>query len=96
MKPTFTDAREHRVILLPDGRTGYLQHVTRRSKIATVVLGGRRYRFPLRDVRILVTHLYPNDDGVLPCCGQLAKMVPFEDRLTDLESEVYCPRALKP
>lgn len=92
MRPTFTDAREHRTVLLPDGRTGTLQHITRQSKIATVVLGGRRFRFPLRDVKVLFVHLLPGDDGILPCCGRPAGAVPYEDRLTDDPGSVFCPR----
>jgi len=43
---TIHDARLRQLVALPDGRTGRLVHVSRESRRATVLVGGRRVRIP--------------------------------------------------
>lgn len=40
-------AAERPIVTLDDGRTGRLQHVTPRSRIATVLIAGHRHRVPV-------------------------------------------------
>ena len=93
MRPTFAHARDKREVILDDGRIGRLQHVTRESRIATVVIGGRRYRMPAVEVRVFSTHEIPVD-GVLPCCGRSIGEVEAEDRISEIPSAVSCPGAV--
>lgn len=88
--PTFSDARDGREVVLDDGRTGRLQHITRRSRIATVVMGGRRYRLPASEVTVISTHR-PPVDGVLPCCGESIGVISPDDMISDNLSAVTCP-----
>lgn len=90
MKPTFAHARDKREVILDDGRVGYLQHVTKESRIATVVIGGRRYRVPASEIRVFSTHGIPVD-GVLPCCGRSIGEVDPEDRISEVASALSCP-----
>lgn len=92
MRPTFAHARDRREVVLTDGRIGRLQHLTKESRIATVVIGGRRYRIPCSDVRVFSTHGIPVD-GILPCCGRSIGEVSPEDRVSDAPSAVSCPGA---
>ena len=88
--PSFADARDHREVLLDDGRTGRLQHISRRSRIATVVIGGRRYRLPASQIRTFWVHRPPLD-GILPCCSKSASWIPPEDRISPIPAAVTCP-----
>lgn len=94
MRPTFAHARDRREVVLDDGRIGRLQHVTRESRIATVVIGGRRYRIPCSEVRVFSTHRIPVD-GILPCCGRSIGEVSPEDRISETLSAVSCPGAVR-
>ena len=92
MRPTFAHARDKREVVLDDGRIGRLQHVTRESRIATVVIGARRYRIPAGEIRVFSTHEIPVD-GVLPCCGSSIAEVEPEDRISDFVEAISCPGA---
>ena len=90
MKPTFAHARDKREVVLNDGRVGRLQHVTRESRIATVVIGGRRYRMSCAEVRVFSTHGVPVD-GILPCCGRSIAEARPEDRIAEIAGAISCP-----
>jgi hypothetical protein len=90
MKPTFAHARDKREVVLDDGRVGRLQHVTRESRIATVVIGGRRYRIPCEEVLVFSTHGIPTD-GILPCCGRSVADISPEDRISEIAEALSCP-----
>lgn len=94
MRPTFAHAREGREVVLSDGRVGRLQHISPKSRIATIVIGGRRYRIPAKDVRVFSTHGVPVD-GILPCCGRsIADALP-EDRISEAPEAISCPGAVR-
>ena len=46
-------AHNRQLVRLPDGRLGRMQYVTPESRIATVVVGGRRIRLPYFDLELI-------------------------------------------
>lgn len=44
--PTIHDAVNRRLVRLPDGTVARLLNITRRSRVATVLSGGRHLKFP--------------------------------------------------
>lgn len=91
---SFSDAKDQREVLLEDGRIGRLQHITRRSRIATVVIGGRRYRLPADGIIVISTHLAPVD-GILPCCSMSVALMEPDDRISDVRDACSCPGAFR-
>lgn len=91
MRPTFAHARDRREVMLSDGRTGTLQHITRNTRVATVVMGGRRYRMPARDVSVIATHGWLVD-GALVCCSRPISEIEHPDRFTTIPGQITCPR----
>ena len=47
---SFTHAKQRALVQCPDGRTGRLVYVSPRSKMATVVIVGRHYRYRLAEL----------------------------------------------
>lgn len=91
MKPTFAHARDRREVMLSDGRTGRLQHITRNTRVATIVMGGRRYRIPAREVSVIATHGWLVDGALICCARPLSEILP-PDRFTSDPAEITCPR----
>jgi hypothetical protein len=91
---SFSDAKEQREVLLSDGRIGRLQHISRRSRIATIVIGGRRYRLPADEVEVFSTHL-PPVDGILPCCSLSVGLMDPLDRISEIRDACSCPEAFR-
>lgn len=46
-------ANDKRLVRIPDGRLGRLQFVSPRSRVATVVVAGRRVRLPYVDCELV-------------------------------------------
>ena len=90
MKPTFAHARDKREVLLDDGRLGRLQHITKESRVATIVIGGRRYRMPAKDLSVISTHKVPID-GIMGCCNRSVAEARPDDRFTEAAASVTCP-----
>jgi hypothetical protein len=47
------EAHDRRLVRLPDGRLGRLQYVTPNSRVATVVVAGRRVRLPYGELELV-------------------------------------------
>lgn len=50
---TFADARDRRLVRLPDGSEGKLIYISPTSRIAKVRVGGKHKRLPARDLLLL-------------------------------------------
>ena len=94
MNPTEGDAAARREVLLPDGKVGVLLFVGRKGGKLKIKLGGRHVRVSPDGVRVYTSHLLPQSDRVMPCCGA----VPGDDpawyevnRFVSDPARVSCP-----
>lgn len=95
-QPTFSDARDNREVAIFDvnGKAdsyGRLQYLSKNSNVATVVVDGRRVRAHADWVRVVSTHLTPDDSQLMPCCQRPVVDLRPLDRLTTNRSRVTCP-----
>ena len=89
--PRISDTKHKREVVLPDGRTGRLQYLAPKSDVATVLVAGKRLRFPRKQLAVISTHALPDPDGIMPCCYHRSDEIRNGDRFTTDPARVTCP-----